>query len=189
MDIKKKLREELLKEGKKATYEYGCTMVNLTVDKNKWQQIQDVIKDEDLYKGTKEDKDRFGREWEWHITALFGTHLDVPNEEVYDIIKTFEKPDIEFKSITMFETKNGYDVIKFDIESEKLKEYNKELKKLPYTSDFPKFHAHATIAYVLTGKGKEYINKLKDFKITKDNFTIDSFVYSKQGDKKSFKIK
>lgn len=192
MDIKKKIKEHLslLNEDKKAKYEYACTMCYISINKDKWNEIQDMIKENDLYLGTEKDGDMYGREESdsVHITVLYGTHLDVPNEDVYNIIKTFEKPDIEFKSISMFEPKFPYDVIKFDIKSDKLKEYNKRLRKLPYTSDFDTYHAHCTVAYVKKGKGKEYIKKLKDFKITDKDFTIDKWVYSKEGKKKSFKI-
>lgn len=188
MDIKKKLREELLKEEKKAKYEKACTMVYLNVNKTKWKEIQDIIKDEDLYIGTEKDGDMYGREMEQHITVLYGTDLDVEDWYIEELISKFTKPDIKFKSISMFETKNGYDVIKFDIESEKLTKYNKMLKTLPYTSDFPTYKPHCTVAYVLAGKGKEYIKKLKHFKITDEDFSVDKWVFSKQGKKKSFKI-
>lgn len=185
MDIKKELRRLL--EEKKAKYDYNCTMLFFNINKDKWKELQDIIKEEDLY--IEKDNAAFGRAKvnDVHCTVLFGTHLDVPDKDVYEIIEKFEKPDIKFKAITMFENKL-FDVIKFDIESEKLKEYNKELKKLPFTSDFPNFHAHSTIAYVLSGKGKKYVELLKNYKITKDDFTIDKWVYSKQGEKKSFKI-
>ncbi len=188
MDLKKKLREELLKEQKKAKYEYGCAMLYVDINKDKWQELQDIIKEEDLYNDP-EQKDMFGREWDCHITVLFGLHLDVPNKDIYEIIEKFEKPDVKFKGISSFSSdKKPFGVIKFDIESEKLTEYNKELKKLPYTSDFPQYHPHCTIAYVKKDKVDEYVKKLKDFKITDKDFTIDKWVYSKQGDKKSFKI-
>ena len=186
MDIKKRLREELLKEEKKVKYEYGCVMTFLDVNKDKWQEIQDVIKDEDLYNDPKQD-DMFGREMDCHVTVLFGLHLDVEDWYVEEIIGKFTKPDIKFKEISSFEGKL-YDVIKFDIESEKLTKYNKMLKTLPYTSDFPDYKPHVTICYVKKGKAKEYVKKLKDFKITDKDFTIDKWVYSKQGEKKSFKI-
>lgn len=189
MDIKKKLREALLKEEKKAQQEYGCTMLFFKINKEKWEEIQGIIKEEDLY--VEENDSSFGRAKlsDVHCTVLFGTHLDVPNEDVYKIIEKFEEPDIKFKGISSFSSdKKSFGVIKFDIESEKLTEYNKELKKLPYTSDFPKYHAHCTICYCKKDKVDEYVKKLKDFKITDKDFTIDKWVYSKQGDKKSFKI-
>lgn len=189
MDIKKKLREELLKEEKKAKYEKACTMVYLNINKTKWKEIQDVIKDEDLYVGTEKDGDMYGREIEQHVTVLYGTDLDVEDWYVEELISKFTKPDIKFKSISMFETKNGYDVVKFDIESEKLTKYNKMLKTLPYTSDFPGYKPHVTVAYVKKGLAKKYVKLLEHYKITDKDFKLSDFVYSKQGHKKYFKIK
>lgn len=39
---------------------------------------------------------------------------------------------------------------------------NKLFKKLPFTSDFPDYKAHATIGYLKPGTGKKYSGNLDD---------------------------
>jgi 2'-5' RNA ligase len=41
-----------------------------------------------------------------------------------------------------------------------LNETNEELKQFPFTSDYPDYHPHMTVAYLKPGKGKHYIDML-----------------------------
>jgi 2'-5' RNA ligase len=57
-----------------------------------------------------------------------------------------------------------YDVLKFDMEyptkgDKFLHKCNDELKKFPFTSDFPDYHPHMTIVYLKPGKGNKYLRK------------------------------
>ena len=50
--------------------------------------------------------------------------------------------------------------MKYDVEGDNLHETNEDLKQFPFTSDYPDYHPHMTVAYLKPGKGKEYVNKL-----------------------------
>jgi len=54
---------------------------------------------------------------------------------------------------------------------------NKKLCKLEYTTDFPKYEPHVTLAYVKKGTGVKYKQTLKDGLDGK--FTPTKIVYSK----------
>lgn len=186
-NIKNLLRKALLNEDKKATYEKGCVMLYFDIDKTYKKNILDQIKKEDLYVGSKGDKDKYGIEDEDHITILYGILPDVPDNDVEEICNQFKIPKLKFTGISSFDN-DDYDVLKFDIDSDDLIRYNKMLKKLPYENDYPVYHAHSTICYLLKGKAKEYIELFKDIEEpTVDNFSIK---YSKpDGTKKTYNIK
>lgn len=183
--IRNLLRRILLeKDGDK--YDYGCVMLEVGLANNKWDSIQSLIKEEDVYK--EEGDQTYGRENAPHITMLYGLHDDVKPKSVEEIIKNTNKIDVELKKITIFE-QDKYDVVKFDIIGDSKKELsnvNKELKKLPHTSAFPDYHPHCTIAYVKKGKGKDYIQTLsKDESIV---INCDTVLYS-DADNKEVKYK
>lgn len=80
-----------------------------------------------------------------------------------------------------------FEVLKFDVESEDLHKLNKKFTKFPFTSDYPEYHPHCTIAYVKKDKAKKYIDKLNDFADIK--FKSVKVVYSKaNGEKKNYKL-
>lgn len=69
-----------------------------------------------------------------------------------------------------------FDLLKFDVnKSDTIMNFNKDLAKMPHRSDFPSYIPHVTIAYLLSGKSEEYLNK--EFKL--DNVRIKSIKYSK----------
>ena len=73
--------------------------------------------------------------------------LEIPNWE--KILSSINKEDVyKIHDESLFENPK-YDVLKFDVISPLLNKINKKLtKELPYTSDFPDYHAHCTIAYI-----------------------------------------
>lgn len=161
--------------------EYGCLMLN--VKHPDWDSILSTINKEDLY----EDEPGFGAEKEPHVTILFGFHKNVDIDKIKEMVKDQDLKSIKIKSkgISMFKGED-YDVIKFDIESEVLHDLNKLMTdNFDYTSDFPNYHPHMTIAYVKKGKGKKYIDKKsKNF-----TFTCNEFLYSTAESKKTkFKL-
>ena len=56
------------------------------------------------------------------------------------------------------------------------KHFWEKLIKFPHTTDFPEYHAHSTIAYLKSGKGKQYIENFSN-----RSFEVfpTRFVYSK----------
>lgn len=185
MDLKKKLREALLKKPKRQ-YEYGCVMVGLDLDSKEWNAVQEMIEDDDIYNGEGETEGSFGRELDPHVTILFGVHKEVPDEDVESMIDDIEKPELTLQKVSTFENKL-FDVLKFDVESEDLHELNKKFKTLPHTTDYPDYHPHATICYLKKGKADKYKKKMKG--VEPIVVTPDKILYSKpDGTKKNYDI-
>lgn len=185
MNIKQIVRKALLTEAKKKDHkrEFGCLMVFLDVDTKKWKELQDMIKDEDLY--TEEGDDGYGRETEPHVTILYGLHEEIKDSDIEKDIHKIKEPKIEFKNISAFE--NEYDVLKFDVKSEDLTKLNKTFAEYPHTNKFPDYHPHCTIAYLKKGKAAEYIKKAKD--LVSMDIKPSKIVYSKvDGSKKTYKL-
>lgn len=147
-----------ISEGQDKKIEYGALMLNVNVPK--WKEITDIIDKNDVY-----DKPTFGIEHKPHVTILYGFHEEVTAKEIEDLLKEKHDPTEKIKldliGISHFETPN-YDVVKFDVKSEKLNELNKLMKKLPYTSNYPDYHPHLTISYVKKGTGKKYDEKFNE---------------------------
>lgn len=135
----------------KKTYEYGCVM--LYFDFPYMFKIQDGINPSHLYE---EDKDSsYGLEAEPHCTLLYGLHEEVTDEMVENIARNYAFGNCTIKNASLFENEK-FDVLKFDVEGDNLHDCNKELCKLPHTTNFPDYHPHMTIAYIKPGMGKKY---------------------------------
>jgi len=175
----KSFKNWLFEKKKARNLEYGCVMLYPTSIPN-WKEIISFIDEEDIYDN---DKKEYGLEKEPHITVLYGIHLDETDPgDIKEVMKTFEPQKITVENVSIFENSwNDYDVVKFDVPpTPELKSYNKLLKNtFPFTSDFPKYHPHMTIAYVKKGEGKKYIQKVKPFKVK-----FDKAVYSYNKNKK-----
>jgi 2'-5' RNA ligase len=176
MDIKHRLRT-LLNEGKhKKTdhkNEFGCVMIFLDADKEKWDKMLALIPNEDLYQPA--DDPSFGKENDPHVTVLFGLHNDIPEEDIEAEIEKIKTPDIKFGGVSSFKNKE-FEVIKFDVESKDMMTLNKKFAKFPHTKTFD-YHPHCTIAYVKVGLGDKYVKKLA--KSTDIEMTPSHVVYSK----------
>jgi len=166
--IKKRIMIKTFESYKKR---YGVLMSYFNVDG--WKEfIEELIDKDDIYTA---DDDDYGFEYNPHCTVLYGVHdydgiIDdiheflPPHYDIYDIFRT---------NISIFEN-NEYDVVKFEIESDELKELNKLLSEsFDNTNDYPDYHPHMTIAYVKKGTGKKYIDKLEPVRMK-----IDKYVYS-----------
>lgn len=185
MNLKKTLREALLKKQKRA-YDYGCVMVGLDTNTEEWNQIQNQIDEDDIYFGDGENGG-YGRELDPHVTILFGVHADVPDEDVEKLINDIKQPEIVLKKISSFENEL-FDVLKFDVESPDLHSLNKKFTTLPHTTSYPDYHPHATICYLKKGKAKKYIKDLSD--VEPIEVTPSEILYSKpDGTKKKYEIK
>jgi 2'-5' RNA ligase len=184
MDIRKKLRE-LLTEGKhKKTHknEYGCVMVNLDI--NKWDDLLNLIDNEDLY--NPKDDPSYGKEKNPHVTILYGLHEDIPLEEIEEELSNISTPSLKFSDVSSFKNPQ-FDVLKFDVDSKDLNKLNKKFKEFPYTTDFPKYHPHCTIAYLKPKMADKYIKKIEEFLEIK--MTPSHIVYSMvNGNKKKYKL-
>ena len=175
---------DVLSENRK--YEYGCVM--LYFDFPMMNKIQDAIDPDDVYE--EENDDSFGFENEPHVTLLFGLHKGVTDNKVKKVIDKFTFTPIKLTKLSVFKNEK-YDVLKFDISDNGgghiLYEVNKELKKFPFTSDFPDYHPHMTVAYLKSKTGDKWVKK-----INTQSFTLvpKYAVYSKPNkEKPKFEIK
>lgn len=184
MNLKKKLREAILEKTKRK-YDYGCVMVNLNLDTKQWNKIQEMVDEDDIYFGENGDGG-FGRELDPHVTVLYGIHDDVPDEDIEKLIKKIDKPDAKLTKVSAFKNKL-FEVLKFDVESKDLHGLNKMFKKLPYTTEYPEYHPHATICYLKIGTVDKYVKMMDDLEPLET--TTDKVIYSKpDGSKKNYDL-
>jgi len=144
--------------------EYGCVM--LFFDFPELYKIQDAINPDDLYE--EDDDDSYGLESEAHVTLLYGLHKGVSDEDVKETLKNIDFDVCKLFNLSFFKNEK-YDVLKFEVGYTTrggafLSKANKELKKFPYTSDFPDYNPHLSVAYLKPGMGKKYVDKLKRVK-------------------------
>ncbi len=174
---------EMKKKDTKKRYDYGCVMLYFKVPTLK--DFTSKIEDVDVY-----DEEGFGIETKSHVTLLYGLHdEEIKDVDVFDLVLKEEYPNLILISPSLFENKD-YDVLKFDVkypknEDKVLHKVNKELMdEFPYTTDFPKYHPHCTIAYLKVGKGKKYVEMFKDAEI---EVHPNKIVYSKSNGEKAIK--
>lgn len=172
---------DLLKE-EKQTYDYGCAMLYFSFPE--MNKIHDAINPDDVY--TQEGDRSFGYENEPHCTLLYGLHGDVTTENVEKVLGKYTYYTCKAHNASLFENPD-YDVLKFDIKGDNLHETNKDLQQYPFTSNFPDYHPHMTIAYLKPGTGKRYAKMLNEFEY---DLVPQYAVYSKpNGDKDKISIK
>ena len=167
-------------ENKDHKHEFGCLMFKVPF-KN-WSKLLNTIDKDDLY--TEEGDDGYGLETESHVTVLYGLHEEVDEKNLIDWIKDFSK-DMEYHiSISkMGVFKNSkFEVLKLDVDSESLKYFNKKLcENFPYTSKFPEYNPHITIAYLKKGTSQKYLKKIS----TPIELNLETLIYSKVDGKKT----
>ena len=145
------------------SYSKGCVMAYLDDLKPEIERLQSKIEADELYE--EEDDKSYGLEDEPHVTVLYGIHSDeVDDEEVLDLIENMNwKQPIKIGKPSLFENEK-YDVLKLEANADWLNKANKELcENLPYSSDFPDYNAHVTIAYLRPGTGKKVVERLGEF--------------------------
>ena len=142
------------------SYDKGCVMVFFNFPQMK--ELHDMINKNDLYE--EKDDNSYGLEDEPHCTVLYGLEPEVELSDVEKIVKEFKYGPLKLHNASLFENEK-YDVLKFDVgyanegEDKFLHDANSALKELPYESNFPDYHPHMTVAYLLPGKGKEYVEE------------------------------
>ena len=154
--IRTLIKKEVINESS-TRIKYGCVMLYFDPELPIFKEMQELIDDKDIYHG--DGKSGYGREIEPHVTILYGLHDDIKDEKVESIVNTFKQTEVIFNKITIFEN-DKFDVVKFDIVNKDIDDMNMKMTKLPFTTDYPDYKAHSTIAYVKPGKGKKYIQKL-----------------------------
>lgn len=178
------LKPKQLNENRHKVNEYGCVMLYFKF--SEFKDVQSKIVKGDLYNDP--DDDSYGLESEPHITALYGLHDTIKDDEIKNIVEKFDfSESVTVHKISLFKN-DKYEVLKFEAvkEGNELVKCNKELKKLPNTNSFPNYNPHLTIAYILPNKGDKYVEMFKDKKYKLEPTKI---VYSKtDGSKITYKI-
>lgn len=183
MDLREAINK-LLRENRK--HEYGCVM--LYFDFPEMEKIHSLIDSKDLYEDP--DDDSFSLEKEPHCTLLFGLHEGITTPEVEEVIKNYTFTPLKLYNPSFFEKEDLYDVLKFDIQGDNLRNINKELKNFPHTNDYPNYHPHCTIAYIEPGLGQKYVDLLNKNKLNEFELTPSYAIYSKpDGTKDKINIK
>jgi len=160
-------------ESKNNDIKYGCLMLYFNIDN--WKTIIENIVD-------KNDLHEKGYEEECHVTILYGFLNDTNPNKVLDKCKTFPALSVFANKIGIFENEK-FDVVKFDIQNDLLKELHEDLKEDFNTNVQYSYTPHVTIAYVKKGLGSKYVQVLNEqIKMTSSNF-----VYSDEN-KNKFKI-
>jgi len=136
----------------------GCAM--LYFDFPDMNKIHNMIEGEDIYD---DETEKYGLETEPHCTILYGFHCgSTDGNKVIEMLKSSNIPsELKLENASLFE--NEFDVLKFDVVGDGLAEMNKLMTdNFEYSSDYPDYHPHCTIAYLKKGMGKKYVEKLKD---------------------------
>jgi len=165
----------LYKESKKSNHNYSWVYIKLPLDIQK--SISEFAKQIELDDINEEEG---GLESLPHVTVKYAIETtDV--KDIKEILKGLKGGKVYLGKSTIFEN-DGFDVVKIEVESDALNNIHNELNKLPHEDKYPKYSAHATIAYVKKGEGKKYVNR---FKLNK-SFKIKEVYFGNL--KKDFKI-
>lgn len=130
-------------------HSYSCVLANFPNANSFISWSKKNIKKENLY--TPED----GIETEPHVTCLYGLHTNNP-VEISLSTKQVKQFSVTLGKISKFSNEK-FDVIKIEVNGKELHNLNKILRKLPYTSNFDKYIAHCTLAYVKKGSCDDLI--------------------------------
>ena len=166
-------------------YDFSSTQVNLpTRISNKiiaWGK--ENIDDKDVYRVG----EKFGREDEIHVTVLYGLHEEKV-EPVREIVEGEPPVELELGEVTAFTNNVKFDVIKLTVISPDLRRIHKKLKEsLEFTSDYPQYQPHCTIAYVRSGTATQYTGTAP---FRGEKIKLDHIVFSsKNGEKTRIKLK
>jgi 2'-5' RNA ligase len=171
-----KLYKELMLENSKPR-SYSCLMLDCADFKSELKKIQDQIDKDDLYTEEK----GFGLETEPHITALYGIHEQDPS--VVKGLLELKPLKYELTKLSLFEN-DKYDVLKCSVKSPDLKKMNKQCcDNLEFSSDYPDYIPHLTVAYLKPGMGKKYTS-LKSKGFNKE-YTSGRYLFSNKDSKKT----
>lgn len=104
----------------------------------------------------------YGIEDEPHVTVLYGLQ-DGDLAAARDVVKGFAPFDVTIGEIAVFE-KPEYDCLKLNIDGAALRRLAREVSAaVPNQNEWLQYQPHLTLAYVLPGKGAEYVRFFKDF--------------------------
>jgi 2'-5' RNA ligase len=133
--------EQAVGQVEQPVHKYGCVLLPLP-DELAQMMIEDagMIPDEAIAAG--------GREYEPHITALYGlVGCDV--DDVVRIVSKMSSPLVKFGKVNAFPAGDDGAPLFVEIDSPDMHRINKTLRSsLPHVSKYPDYNPHATLAYV-----------------------------------------
>jgi len=169
--------------------ERDYSWIHITVPKSIASQtvgFSESIPKEDLYvEEDEEGKAIHGDDWKYgveddpHITVKWGI-LTKDVDEIKELLKDESGGEVNLGKIDTFENED-YDVLKVNIDSKTLRKINKIISDNVENHDsHPTYNPHITLAYLKTGKGKDYKsnNKFKGV-----SFEFDEVVFEDYDDK------
>lgn len=161
-----------------STQKVGCLMLNFHV--SNWSNFTSIIKVEDIYLDESDEIEDYGLEKTPHSTILYGLHeYDGIIVDIKNSIPKLEYFDDVFRgNISIFESEK-YDIVKFEIESNKLKDLNLKLKETFKNIDNFDYKPHMTIAFVKKGSGKNYIKDIKKIPMFPTEFIYSDYFHNK----------
>lgn len=170
--------KDLIKEGDEP--KFGCLMAMVSPELSsqfvEWT-FDHVDPDEVV-----PDNGKTGYEDEPHVTVLYGFHPGVTHDEVFAYIKDFGPITLTLGKISKFKQEDQ-DVLKVDVESKDLHEFNALLQEKfagRFDNKYPDYHPHMTLAYVKKGIGEDIDPEtFEGFEMT-----ITNLVYSYGGGEK-----
>ena len=175
----------------KEEHKFSSTQVNITGRAAQMmQKLAMEIPDSDLQKeegasyGGKSAND--GREHEPHITTKYGLHFQTPSQRLRNALMHFGPVTATLGKTSLFHGDDA-DVLKVDVDSPDLHRLNKLITRLTPTHDtFPTYKPHATIAYLVKGKGRKYTGNTA---LAGTTLTFDSVLFSgKRGHKELIRL-
>jgi hypothetical protein len=158
-----------IKDDSQSEHEFSCLMLNLTPAVSAivsyWsrrfipKEKLSVEEGEDLLDGYEDTP---------HTTVKYGIHTSSP-EEVRDCLEGHGPVLLKLGKVSKFEQKDkGIDVIHIEVESDLLREMNKDISSnLECTDEFNEYNPHITLAYVKSGScddliGNDFFTMLSD---------------------------
>lgn len=156
-------------------HKFGCLMLKLNF-KN-WNKFLEQIPEDKLY--TEDGDDSYGKEFEPHVTVLYGFTENNDVNKIKKSIKTLKKSvKLSLNKIDLFENEK-FDVVKFNVISKDLHKLHKIFAtNFENKESYPTYEPHCTIAYVKKGFGKDFVTNLKH----KIELESSEFIYSEQDD-------
>lgn len=132
-------------------HKYGCLMALIPEDKAReitdW--VIENIPDFHLGKG--------GMEYHPHITIKYGFKTPDVVDRIRDFLAPYESFPVQLTKLSLFEGNEDGDVLKIEVESEKLRELNSHLTNTFECEDkYPTYRPHLTLAYLTPGVGQHY---------------------------------
>ena len=157
-------------------HQYSSIQANFTSEATDQfrARSKELIKSAHLYK-----PESMGFEDNPHVTILFGLHDANPPLCGMDVVETHPKFNITLGTVSLVkadESGNPFDVVKANIESSDVYALNTALADVcDYTSEFPEYIPHATMAFV----HKDTCDHLDGANVMSGiSFIVDRLVYS-----------